>query len=253
VNQAMRQRLVGILVLGSLALIFVQIFLDGEGIVAPPLATQIPTPPAFDNAPVAEPTRPVINEDQLTNTTVSTDTSELSTDLPTVTETTEPSARPASANANNAADNKAPDALEEAVAAVMAKGKAEQQRQAASASAVAANAAITTDPTTVASSTARTASADSVPKRDSNGLPESFVVRLGSFADAANAQTLLAKLLAANYKAYSRTVTTANGQLQAVYVGPLLTRAEANNLLGKLNSSFQVQGVVEVFTLPTLP
>jgi cell division septation protein DedD len=78
------------------------------------------------------------------------------------------------------------------------------------------------------------------------------VVRLGSFGDKANADGLLQKLLAANHKAYSRQVQTTNGTLQVVYVGPVLTSAEAGSLLATLAQDFQLQGVVETFTPPAL-
>ncbi|MES2604798.1 MAG: SPOR domain-containing protein, partial [Pseudomonadota bacterium] len=112
-----------------------------------------------------------------------------------------------------------PDALEAAVAAIMAKE----------------------------TSTA-TASPDSVPRLDSSGLPLSYVVRLGSFGEKANADALVTKLLAADYKAYSRAVTNANGTLTAVYVGPVLTRAEANTMVTRLANGFDLNGVVETFS-----
>ena len=60
---------------------------------------------------------------------------------------------------------------------------------------------------------------------------------------------LVKQLLAANYKAYSRSVNTANGVFNAVYVGPVITRAEATDLRNALSGRFQLNGVVENFTM----
>jgi DedD protein len=239
VNQATRQRVVGILVLGCLAIILISLLLDGEGMVTPPLATTIPAAPTFNNTPIAEPTRPVIEADSkgepLMNTDVTVVEASDPSQVPDATSTKPgPSLalpavvidEPAATNAS-AVNAEAPDALEAAVAAIMAKDK------------VAANKAATVD-------------ADAVPHKDSKGLPESYAVRLGSFGDKANADNLLKKLLGAKYKAFTRMVSTANAQMHAVYVGPLLTRAEAKTMATKLDSTFNVQSSVETFTAPPL-
>lgn len=59
----MKQRLVGTLVLGSLALILIPLLLDGEGVERAPLAGSIPPAPVFDTTPLPEPERPEILAD----------------------------------------------------------------------------------------------------------------------------------------------------------------------------------------------
>jgi DedD protein len=59
----MKQRLVGTLVLGSLALILIPLLLDGEGVERAPLSGSIPPAPVFDTAPLPEPERPAILAD----------------------------------------------------------------------------------------------------------------------------------------------------------------------------------------------
>ena len=95
---------------------------------------------------------------------------------------------------------------------------------------------------------AEPANADSTPRLDSSGLPQAFVVRLGSFGEKANADALVNRLLAAGHKAYARQVTTAAGSMTAVYVGPVPTRAEASTLVSRLASGFNLSGVVETFS-----
>lgn len=227
-NQAMRQRLVGTLVLGCLAIILIPLLLDGDGIQAPPLSATIPAAPEFDTTPIAEPERPVITSDTMPAPGSELSTAEADANAAVATASTEAKPVPLPAfdadepvEATVAAPTaKEPDALEAAVAAIMAK-----------------------------ESTGKAApTADSTPRLDSSGLPLSYVVRLGSFGEKANADALVKKLLAADYKAYTRSVTNATGTLTAVYVGPVLTRAEATSMATRLANGFSLNGVVETFS-----
>jgi DedD protein len=62
-NQAMKQRLVGAIVLGCLAIIFLPILLDGEGLSPPEMNIVIPAAPTFPEPLELEPERPVILSD----------------------------------------------------------------------------------------------------------------------------------------------------------------------------------------------
>ena len=62
-NQAMKQRLVGAIVLGCLAIIFLPILLDGEGVSTPEMNIVIPAAPAFPEPLEVEPQRPVVLSD----------------------------------------------------------------------------------------------------------------------------------------------------------------------------------------------
>lgn len=59
----MKQRLVGTVVLGSLALIVIPLLLDGEGVERPPLSATIPPAPVIDTTPLPEPEHPEILAD----------------------------------------------------------------------------------------------------------------------------------------------------------------------------------------------
>lgn len=228
-NHAMKQRLVGILVLGCLAVIIIPLLLDGEGIQPPPLSATIPPEPEFPTTTIPEPTRPTIIADSLPvegdinaeavgegnagqPPMASSDDSAVPA-LPAYDPDEQPSEE-------ESADSEQPDALEAAVAAIMAESRDDAAT-----------------------------SADATPRLDSSGLPAAYVVRLGSFGEKANADALVKQLLDAEYKAYSRSVSTANGVFNAVYVGPVITRAEANDLRGTLSSRFQLNGVVENYTM----
>ena len=71
-------------------------------------------------------------------------------------------------------------------------------------------------------------------------------MKLGAFSDRSNAEALVASLLLENYKAYSRPVQSGSQNMLAVYVGPVLTQAEANTLLQQLISNPQRKDAVVV-------
>lgn len=179
-NPAMKQRLVGTLVLGSLALILIQLLLDGEGVERPPLSTEIPPPPVFDTTPLPEPERPII-----------------------------------------LADTQTPDSSSEVPADT------------------AANTTTTPD-----ANSATPAASTSEPALDAAGLPEAWTVRLGSFGNRANADSLVTRLVAAGHKAYIRPVVSAQGTLHGVFVGPVPTRNEAVALQSELKSRFQIDDAI---------
>ena len=64
-NEAMKQRLVGAIVLGCLAIIFLPILLDGEGVTPTAMNTSIPDSPPFPEPLEIEPQRPEIISDTL--------------------------------------------------------------------------------------------------------------------------------------------------------------------------------------------
>jgi cell division septation protein DedD len=84
--------------------------------------------------------------------------------------------------------------------------------------------------------------------RQASGLPEGWAVRLGVFADTANAEKLLKQLVDADHKAYARRM---GADRTAVFVGPVLSRAEANRLVGELSDRFQLNGMVVRFEIET--
>jgi len=64
-NQALKQRLVGTLVLGCLAIIFIPLLLDGEGLAPAAIQTGIPPAPDLSYPELPAPQRPVIVADNL--------------------------------------------------------------------------------------------------------------------------------------------------------------------------------------------
>ncbi len=214
----MKQRLVGTLVLGSLALILIPLLLDGEGVERPPLSATIPAAPVFDTTPLPEPERPVILADTLAPETAAVEpadatVTDIATDSTTATTDETPAETPASATPDTSPEVALPPAA----------------------------VAITETAPPPAEAPAQSISE---PALDAAGLPESWAVRLGSFSNRGNADALVARLIAAGHKAYIRTVMSGDVALNGVFVGPVLTRNEAVTLSNELKSRFQVNDAI---------
>jgi len=82
------------------------------------------------------------------------------------------------------------------------------------------------------------------PVLDRDGLPEGWSVRLASFSSTANAQALVERLLARGHRAYVREITSSQGPLTAVFVGPGADRAAMLQLQRQLQDEFQLAGIV---------
>ncbi len=194
-NLAMKQRLVGTIVLGCLALILIPMLLDGEGMVEPlPIVVSMPSAPEINLTPLPEPERPTIIADSLP------------------------------------ADIPLPDVIT------------------GSTNISSTDPALTSDLESAQPATAQPILV-TTPKLNTQGLPEAWSVKLGTFSDRTNAESLVATLILANHKAYSRPVKTDTQNLIAVFVGPVLTPKEAANLQQILAKEYQLNGIVEQFTI----
>jgi len=238
-NLAMKQRLVGLMVLGSLALIFIPLLLDGEGVETPPLNLRIPPAPVVDQTPLPEPQRPEIVADRVESLPVV---------QPPFTESEEPfqlsdsnaeSAVAAAADSAPAVANDGTDAAAGAAAGTAAESAAAATVQPLQTPPVAA-----TRPPAAAPAPVATPRSESEPALDAQGLPEAWTVRLGVFAERANAEALVSRLLAAGHKAYLQPVRTAQGNTSGVFVGPVLTRQEASSLQRQLMSASYGEGMI---------
>ncbi len=189
-NEAMKQRLLGAIIIGCLAIIFIPLILDGEGYNPAGFNNEVPPRPVMPEVIESQPVRPRILAD--TEVTASLSVPEAVTEEVQV-------ADPAS---------------EDPLALVVA------------------------DPAPLPAT-----------PLDTQGLPDAWSVRLASFAQAANAEALVNRLREQNYTAYSSAIESALGSMTAVFVGPVLSRNEANALQRELADNFDLNGMVVEFSV----
>ena len=91
-----------------------------------------------------------------------------------------------------------------------------------------------------------------VPQLSDAGLPQGWVVSLGSFSDSENASNLVTRLQDAGYKAYSRVIRSSQQTLTGVFVGPWLDRGQVNEYQQKLQEEFNLAGLVVRYELERL-
>jgi DedD protein len=201
-NPAMKQRLVGTLVLGSLALILIPLLLDGEGVERPPLSGSIPPAPVFDTTPLPEPVRPEILADSQLPADDGAESDVVPADL---------------ADANTAGELANPEAA---------------TTEAASTATASTEEGAPSTGTVAATPQAAPPQGAGTPALDASGLPEGWVVRVGVFGEKANAERLTARLTADSYKAFIRPVGVSSG----VFIGPVATQNEATGIQRQLNA-----------------
>ena len=208
----MKQRLVGTLVLGSLALIFIPILLDGDGVKLTSLSNTMPPAPVINRDPLPEPVRP-----------------DILSDFDSVLVTDETFAEPVATGEESAT----------------LPGLESETGDTEIPASVAQDAPVTQ----VAAELSEAASTLSEPQLNAQGLPDAWTIRLGIFADMANAEKLVNTLLSAGHKAYLRPFQSTQGSLSAVYVGPVVTRGEADSLQEQLASTYKLNGIVQKFEI----
>lgn len=71
-----------------------------------------------------------------------------------------------------------------------------------------------------------------------------FAVQVGAFGNAAEAGKLRDRLRAAGFTAFTETVNSDKGALTRVRVGPVLSRAEADQLRAQVNAKAGISGIV---------
>ena len=90
------------------------------------------------------------------------------------------------------------------------------------------------------------------PQLGDDGLPQGWVVRLGTFANSTNASNLVNRLQDSGYKAYSRNVVNDQGTLTAVFVGPWVQREQVEQYQRELQEQFQLSGMIVRYEIESL-
>lgn len=78
-------------------------------------------------------------------------------------------------------------------------------------------------------------------------LLDAWVVQVGSFAEAASAEELVARLKKDGYKAYNRSAVSAGKPVNRVFVGPVVSKAQAEEYKRAIDSKLGVSALVLEF------
>jgi len=97
-------------------------------------------------------------------------------------------------------------------------------------------------------STAATTQPNPAPKAESaeftRSLDGAWIVQLGSFGDAANANRLREKVRDKGYSAHLQTINTSSGTMTRVFAGPFVERQDADKAKSQLDSTFSINSLV---------
>ncbi|QIL88631.1 SPOR domain-containing protein [Microbulbifer harenosus] len=202
-NDGVKQRIVGALVLAALAVIFLPSLFDREGARFVDVTSQIPPAPDIKPISIAEP-EPVADIEPAppVNDVFQPEFVEQKSPAPdpeVVTPQPEPKAEP-----------------EPASAVAETKPVAEKQPQ------------LPAEKTQL----------------DDKGLPEGWVIQVAAYKDAASAERMRGKLLDAGFRAYTRAVDTGKGRFVRVFVGPKLSRVDAQSDKQKLDKLLKADTLI---------
>jgi DedD protein len=186
------------------ALILLPVIFDGDGSYQAPVETRIPAPPSFPEPARVIADRPV----------VIADTEQIN--LASVTETTD-SDNSTDSDLLNDTDGNDADLL-----AQVSDAETDAAAEIASADTVAVS----------------TAAANANLQLDNQGLPQGWNVRMGAFSVISNADALVQTLQAKELRAYSRSILVNNAPMAVVYIGPLIDRSAAQQLLDQMNKDY---------------
>ena len=254
---SIKQRLVGALVLVSLAVIFIPMILDGEGVFETNITeTFIPAEPKFDfgQATVATDTA---SKDSLATGSLPSDkaTIQPAPQKPVVgkrvtivdaiseealqhkapgTQAANKSAKKASIDKNKAADTSGdvmPAPVKSTSDASVAK-KAATEKQLATVS------------RTIGNKPGNAKATVEALKESKTRAVKAWAVQLGSFKTKPNALRLRDKLRVKGFPSYVEAVTTSGGEIYRVRVGPELQRSKAETLKKKLAKITKLDGMI---------
>ncbi|MBU2705269.1 SPOR domain-containing protein [Zooshikella marina] len=91
--------------------------------------------------------------------------------------------------------------------------------------------------------------AEDKPSLDAKGLPISWTIQVGTFADSNNANSLVKKLQTEGYKAYSQKLpSNKHGVITRVFVGPRFTKKQLQPVVQALHEKWQLDGIIVRYT-----
>ena len=209
-NEILKQRLVGALILVALGVVFWPIIFVEPG--AKPLgeAVRIPARPSVDTTPIAAPEKDGLRP---------------SPQLSAVAES-EANAEAASKKADETMDPVEKAALP--IATAVGKAPVEQ--------------ASSKRPPPETHAPRKQAPAK--PAIDADGVPIAWILQVASVSNPQKADELRRRLIDMGYKGYVKKIKSGSSVLLRVYVGPKFERARLESIQAKIDSEFKVKSMV---------
>jgi DedD protein len=224
-DQMLKQRLIGAIVIISLAVIFLPMILEGPDDELSPRTQDMPPPPTIDYQSEVELAVPAAS----TETPEAPASAVAAQEESAQPEASAPPPEPAAAQPEPAAAQPEPAAAQPEAAV----GKPESAESAESAQAPRAVGQHEVPPQTAS----RTAADAAVPG-------DAWMIQVGSFEQHTNATSLRDRLKRLGYRVSVQDAKSANRQTYRVLVGPENDRAAADRLRDKLAREHQLRGIV---------
>lgn len=226
-NILLKQRLIGAIVLISLAVIFLPMLFSGKGEQEQKFESSIPSEPAYEikspqvSVPLPLPSK-TLEKVPLREPVVKEDALEAKPDVQTVITDSKPIAghKPSAEKPSQHTD------LQEKPAAEAPQSVAASKPE----------------PTTQASAKKDTAAASRTPIKPSNVT--GWVVQVGSFSKKANAEKLRDRLRKMGMASFVATGKSDNKKVYRVRVGPEISRADAEKIQAKIKQKTKLNGLV---------
>jgi len=220
-NNILKQRLVGALILVALGVVFWPIIFVEPDDRSRDVSQRMPPPPAVDTTPIAPPDKAGLRDEPLTDAQLESRELEQQVDevAADVSRDEEPQLVVDDAKQSEAAVvTSAPDPVSEVVT------KASPS---------------ITDPQN------RTRNEAPVkPELDAQGVPVAWILQVASVSDRTKANRLRDELLSLDEKAYIRAVKRGDQTLYRIYVGPKFEQAKLDALKPKVDAQFKVKSMV---------
>jgi len=203
-NDILKQRLVGALILIALGVVFWPIIFVEKDTKPLGEAAHIPMRPSVDTTPLAPPSKVGLRESP-----------EIEANL--AVELAEAPRTPVSV----AADDKPIEKSVPETAPVVVKAAAPQERP-----------------------TKTRTEAPVKPAIDADGVPIGWILQVASVGNAGKAEELRKRLVEMGYKAYVKKIKTGNSVLLRVYIGPKFERQRLEAIKPKVDAEFKVESMV---------
>ena len=207
-NDILKQRLVGALILVALGVVFWPIIFVEPGDISRDERAGIPPRPAVDTRPMVSPDmvglRPSPEIEARQDPSAQ-----------------EPAPQPQREPGDASADESTVDSLEPSPAAVVQEATPAEQEA------------------------SRTRSeAPERPTLDADGLPVAWILQVASVSTVEKADELRQRLVALEHKAYVKRIKRGDKNLYRVYVGPKFERARLERIQGQIDQEFGVQSMI---------